>query len=566
MALGKLGSLVTTNPKPVGIFTATNSQTVTVYVNNQNNVNAKYSIGVSTDASTIQDSEYVNKLNPIGPLEVVEVEKLYLDVDQTLVVQSSVSGVSFSAIAVGSGSTEGTGYGRTDTLIVTDSNKGQNLTLFNPSEDVICTIAANNQSYESGKVYVGVADSAGNLNNGWIIFAQRIVPGGNFSIKDLYIGSGQSVVVKSNIADVSFTTLAVNLAGGGAGGGPSSLDATLGVGNTSDLGMSVGVVTATQIRVGTTTFTEDLVVQGNARITGILTIGTASITVDGDNTEIHVGSGVTLSHTGGAEYSGLVTASSLHVHGAILGTFDVNSVGYSTITNLETTNINAAGVVTSTSYVVGGGTSTQFLKADGSLDPTTYLTDATVGGDPDATPNTIVSRNNQAGFSAGIVTASSVHINSAVEGVSVATTYQNGTKDDVILECDISTGTIFTHDIESGGDVGIVSFKGFPVDANTISTYTIIFTQQSTTPNGVGNTTPQTGIGTNVYLEPLGVTGFSTTAKVGSGTTVVLSSTASEVDFVAFAVHYNGAGSGTASNYKVYSSSNGGFAYGSITI
>ena len=69
MALGKLGSLVTTNPKPVGIFTATNSQTVTVYVNNQNNVNAKYSIGVSTDASTIQDSEYINKLNPIGPFD-----------------------------------------------------------------------------------------------------------------------------------------------------------------------------------------------------------------------------------------------------------------------------------------------------------------------------------------------------------------------------------------------------------------------------------------------------------------------------------------------------------------
>ena len=60
------------------------------------------------------------------------------------------------------------------------------------------------------------------------------------------------------------------------------MDATLGVGNTSDLGMSVGVVTATQIRVGATTFTEDLVVQGNARVTGILTIGTASITVDGD--------------------------------------------------------------------------------------------------------------------------------------------------------------------------------------------------------------------------------------------------------------------------------------------
>lgn len=359
MALGKLGSLVTTNPKPVGIFTATNSQTVTVYVNNQNNVNAKYSIGVSTDASTIQDSEYVNKLNPIGPLEVVEVEKLYLDVDQTLVVQSSVSGVSFSAIAVGSGSTEGTGYGRTDALIITDSTKRINQTLFNPSEDVICTIAANNQSYESGKIYVGVADSSGNLDNGWVIFAQNIFPGGNFSIRELYIGGGQSVVVKSSIANVSFTTLAVTLAAGGGGGGPSSLNATLGVGNTSDLGMSVGVVTATQVRVGTTTFTEDLVVSGDARVTGILTVGTASITIDGTENQVNVGTGVTIHHTNGV----LVGENTIHSTGltvnnaVVTGILTANLSGSATSLtgspDIEVTNV-VAGIVTATGFIGDG--------------------------------------------------------------------------------------------------------------------------------------------------------------------------------------------------------------------
>ena len=372
MALGKLGSLVTANPKPVGIFTATNSQTVTVYVNNQNNVNAKYSIGVSTDASTIQDSEYVNKLNPIGPLEVLEVDKLYVDVDQTLVVQSSVSGVSFSAIAVGSGSTEGTGYGRTDTLIVTDSTKGRNQTLFNPSEDVICTVAANNQSYESGKIYVGVADTAGNLNNGWIIFAQRIVPGGNFSIKDLYIGANQSVVVKSDVADVSFTTLAVNLSGGGGGGGPSSLDATLGVGNTTDKGMSVGVVTATQIRVGTTTFTEDLVVSGDARVTGILTVGTASITIDGTENQVNVGAGVTIHHTNGVLvgentiHSTGLTVNNLTVAGVLTATVTGDATGLTGTPDITVNNV-IAGIVTGTTFIGDGSGLTNITGVGGGV-------------------------------------------------------------------------------------------------------------------------------------------------------------------------------------------------------
>lgn len=370
MALGKLGSLVTANPKPVGIFTATNSQTVTVYVNNQNNVNAKYSIGVSTNASTIQDSEYVNKLNPIGPLEVIEVEKLYVDVNQTLVVQSSISGVSFSAIAVGSGSS--TGYGRTDTIITTNSSKGKNLTLFNPSEDVVCTIAANNQSYNNGKVYVGVADSAGNLDNGWIIFAQNVYPGGNFSIKDLYIGSGQSVVVKSDIADVSFTTLAVNLSGGGGGGGPSSLNATLGVGNTSNLGMSVGVVTATQVRVGTTTFTEDLVVSGDARVTGILTVGTASITIDGTENQVNVGAGVTIHHINGVLvgqntlHSSGLTVNNLSVSGVLTATVTGNATGLTGTPNIAVNNV-VAGIVTGTTFIGDGSGLTNITGVGGGV-------------------------------------------------------------------------------------------------------------------------------------------------------------------------------------------------------
>ena len=52
-----------------------------------------------------------------------------------------------------------------------------------------------------------------------------------------------------------------------------------------------GVATATKMHVGGgTTFPEDLVVTGNTRIVGILTIGTSSIIIDGEQEEISIGS------------------------------------------------------------------------------------------------------------------------------------------------------------------------------------------------------------------------------------------------------------------------------------
>ena len=61
---------------------------------------------------------------------------------------------------------------------------------------------------------------------------------------------------------------------------------------------SVGLITARSgIHVGTgVTFTEDLVVDGDARITGILTIGTGTVTIDGNNNSLNLGAGVAL-HT-----------------------------------------------------------------------------------------------------------------------------------------------------------------------------------------------------------------------------------------------------------------------------
>ena len=158
--------------------------------------------------------------------------------------------------------------------------------------------------------------------------------------------------------------------------------------------------------------------------------------------------------------------------------------------------------------------------------------------------------------------------------VSFASTTNITTGKEVILELDCSKGSVFTHNLATGGPVGIVSIRNFRVNTNTFTTATVIFTQGSSTPTGgIGNTFVTSlsgypgGIGTEVTLAPLGVaegSGITTNARVGSATTVVLSATADDIDIVTFGVHYNGGGTGTAGNYTTIVTKSGDIRFGSI--
>jgi hypothetical protein len=147
-----------------------------------------------------------------------------------------------------------------------------------------------------------------------------------------------------------------------------------------------------------------------------------------------------------------------------------------------------------------------------------------------------------------------------VETVAVGSTFDLG-GGKVVLELDVRNATTYTHSL-ANGNVGIVSFKNMPADTGVQngSTITVLFTQNAT---GTANTTDATGIGTNCYVvgyeDGATVAGISTIAKVGSATTVTLSTTASDVDFVSFFVHYNGGTNTDAASYKVYATKNGGF-------
>ena len=164
-----------------------------------------------------------------------------------------------------------------------------------------------------------------------------------------------------------------------------------------------------------------------------------------------------------------------------------------------------------------------------------------------------------------------VNVTKATERVSVGATSHFITDKSVTLLLDCSNGTVFTHDL-ANGNVGIVSLTNFEAVENTVSTYSLIFTQNTSTPSGgIGNTMVDSvpsgypgGIGTNITLKPNGVTGFTTSAKVSTASTVTLSTTGGDDDIVTIAVHYNGGGTGTPGNYKVYATNNTGYRYGSI--
>jgi len=108
--------------------------------------------------------------------------------------------------------------------------------------------------------------------------------------------------------------------------------------------------------------TTQLVVTGNARITGILTIGTSSITLDGSSNQVNVGTGVTLHHTNGVQVGGNT------LHSTVLTVNNINASGVVTATSFSGSGANLTGIggttdVRTNSLVVSGVSTVTTLNA-----------------------------------------------------------------------------------------------------------------------------------------------------------------------------------------------------------
>jgi hypothetical protein len=139
---------------------------------------------------------------------------------------------------------------------------------------------------------------------------------------------------------------------------------------------SAGIHTLSNVGIGTTNPTENLTVFGDARVTGILTIGTASITLDGSSNTITVGSGVTIDGS-----TGIIEATSLVIEGTTLTGAAVTSITAGTGISVD----QSTGNVTISATGGGGGEESYWTQTSsgihtlsnvgiGTTNPTSALT------------------------------------------------------------------------------------------------------------------------------------------------------------------------------------------------
>jgi hypothetical protein len=297
-------------------------------------------------------------------------------------------------------------------------------------------------------------------------------------------------------------------------------------------------------------------VSGGASFTGIVTAST-----------FRVGTAVTVNSSGIA-VSGIVTASSFvgNLTGtASTATASATAYGLTGTPNVTVGTITGA-AATFTNLTVNGTqtiintTSLEITDKNIGIGSTSSPTDALADGSGitiyGTTNKTLTWERDTGCFEYNQPNK----FRGVIETVAVGSTYDLGAGN-VILELDVRNATTYTHNL-TNGSVGIVSFKNMPADTGVSNgtTITVLFTQNSA---GTGNTTAATGIGTNItvigFEDGATVAGISTRALVGSGTTLTLSTTASDRDFVSFFVHYTGGTNTTASSYQVYATKNGGF-------
>ena len=133
--------------------------------------------------------------------------------------------------------------------------------------------------------------------------------------------------------------------------------------NVSGVSTFVGIVTSQdKVFVGT-----DLSVAGDARIVGVLTVGSSSITLDGDNNTINVGSSVEVNNSGFTVGTSTITSTEIRVDNVIVG---VLTAGVFIAETTTVTDVAVTGVITATGLradfsTISGPTETDTLNVTG---------------------------------------------------------------------------------------------------------------------------------------------------------------------------------------------------------
>jgi hypothetical protein len=325
-------------------------------------------------------------------------------------------------------------------------------------------------------------------------------------------------------------------------------------------------------------------VNGNARVTGILTVGTSSIILDGDTNIINVGNGVTINGTAGtvaasffvgngSALTGVSTISSQWVSTAA-GIHTLSNVGIGTTNPTSALSVsgdvNVSGVITASSFV---GDGSGLIGVIGAGSGVVVLDDGSIVG----TASTINFGEgiSVSPISSGIVTASVVGY--ATEGyvdnkVGIATSgLLSSTGSGVSLtgivtsitagsgiSVNQNTGNVIISVIP-GGDIGYASTAGIATYATSsgIATYaTTSGVSTYATSSDIATYASTAGIAT--YATTSGVSTYATSSGIATyATTSGVSTYATSSDIATYASTAGIATYATSSGIATYASTAG---------
>ena len=231
--------------------------------------------------------------------------------------------------------------------------------------------------------------------------------------------------------------------------------------------------------------TTQLIVTGNARVTGIITVGTSSITLDGVNNRIAVGSGLTVTESGITIGPTTINSSgSLSGTAGTITTFDSTSA---TITNGTITNLTGtAGTITNFNSTNGtitnltgtAGTITTFNSTNGTITNGT-ITNGTVTN-LTGTAGTITTFDS----TAGTITNGTITNLTGTAGTITTLNSTNGTiTNGTITNLTGTAGTVTTFNSTVGSITNLTSTN---VNASGIVTATTAIVGAATTINATG--------------------------------------------------------------------------------
>jgi len=371
-----------------------------------------------------------------------------------------------------------------------------------------------------------------------------------------FVGAGVTATFSSGIATVSITATGGSIAGINTSGtstfnnlsvtGVSTLGNTIvGTGKSVGIGTTLPTNTLTVVGSGTSTSqlfvtgvstlgntivggaTTQLIVNGNTRITGILTIGTGSITLDGSSNQLKVGTGVTISSSG-ATVAGVVTATTFSgaLTGNVTGNVTGNATGLSgtpniTVGTIGATSLNASGVVTATSFVGDGSALTGIVASGTGIvireEGTTIGTAGTIN---------FVGAGVTATFSSGIATISITASGGNIAGIDTSgtSTFNNLNATGIVTATSGFSGNL-TGNV-TGNATGLSGTPNITVGTIGATSLNASGVVTATKFESASAGTPTIGAATTISLETITVA-ISTDATVGRKLTVAGLTTAS---------------------------------------